>query len=123
MNAIIIITLFLGQTVQISGWGGESFQQLESPVLREASAKVVNDSVCIAHEFEMPEVDVCLSGINGATICYSDAGGPVVMDGELVAILSPKDYECGRWRSFSAVNLAKFAAWIKKNVEPEAKLK
>lgn len=108
--------------VQISAWGGEHYVEQESSVLREASATFVNSSVCLAHQFEMHETDVCLSGVNGATVCLGDAGGPVVANGELVAVLSPKDYECGRWRSFSAVNLSKFSSWIEKHVDNDANL-
>lgn len=105
--------------VQISGWGGQSYSDLESPVLKQASATFVNESVCLAHEFEMSETDVCLSGVNGATTCFADAGGPVVLNGELVAILSPREYNCSRWRSFSAVYLSKFTNWIHNNMEPD----
>lgn len=100
--------MFSGKYATVSGWGGKNLEEWHSPVLREATAVFVNSSVCLAHQFEMTDTDVCLSGINGATSCFADAGGPVVVDDKLVAILSPKEYDCGQWRSFAAVNLSKF---------------
>lgn len=112
----------LGRMVQISGWGAQHIDERESPVLREASALLVNASVCLAHDFDMTETDICLSGLNGATTCFTDAGGPVVLDGHLVAILSPKEFHCGQWRSFAAVDLARFKNWMEKHLEPDAKM-
>lgn len=71
----------------------------------------------MAHQFEMSEIDSCLSGVNGATTCSADAGGPVVLNGELVGILSPKEYECNRWRSFVVVDLSRFDGWIRRQLE------
>lgn len=88
--------------------------------MRKANAVFVNDSVCDAFLFDIHDVDVCLSGENGATACYSDEGGPVISNGQLVAVLSPRDYFCDRWRSFVAVNLSKFASWIQENIESDA---
>lgn len=108
--------------VQISGWGGENTEQRRFSVLREASAVFVNASVCLAHQFEMSETDVCLSGVNGATTCFTDGGGPVVLNEQVVAILSPKEYECGQWRSFAAVDLSKFVEWLKEHLEATAEI-
>lgn len=119
---LIISITFSGKMVQISGWGGENIEQRQSPVLREASAVFVNISICLAHDFDMTETDICLSGLNGATTCFTDAGGSVVLDGHLVALLSPKEYHCGQWRSFAAVDLSKFINWLRQNLEPEVKL-
>lgn len=111
--------MFLGKTVHISGWGADTTTELEYPVLREGTAAFVNTSVCLAHLFDMYEGDLCMSGINGAALCFSDAGGPVVASGKLVAMLAPRDYECGRWRSFAVVNLSRFAEWIEKHIRED----
>lgn len=113
---------FSGKTAKISGWGGESYEDVLSPVLKEASAQFVNNSICLAHEFEMSPIDVCLSGVNGATTCFADGGGPVIVGGELVALLSPKEYQCNRWRSFAAVDLSRVSSWVEKQLEPTPKL-
>lgn len=113
---------FSGKSATVSGWGGRNVEERESPVLREAAAVFVNTSVCLAHQFEMCETDVCLSGVNGATSCFVDAGGPVVVDDKLVAILSPKEYDCGQWRSFAAVDLSKFTQWLRRELEPEVQI-
>lgn len=81
--------------------------------------RFVNNSVCYSHDFDMTETDVCLSGINGATTCFTDAGGPVVIENQLVALLSPKEFHCGQWRSFAAVDLSKFTEWLRENLEPD----
>lgn len=91
-------------------------------MLTEASGRFVNPTVCEAHYFFMTETDVCLSGINGATTCFDDAGGPVIMEDKLVALLSPKELECGQWRSFAAVELSRFPDWLRENLEPDVQM-
>lgn len=83
-----------GTPAQVYGWGDTRGDGRYSPVLREASVRMVSNADCarfyqnLSGRFD-PALMVC-AGLRsgGADACQGDSGGPLVADGLLVGLVS-----------------------------------
>nr|XP_022920351.1 brachyurin-like [Onthophagus taurus] len=75
----------------ISGWGVTSERSEYQPKqLRSAITKIIDNAECSNYfDFDIRNTNICTDGTDGfGSVCYGDAGAPLVVDGVLVGLAS-----------------------------------
>jgi secreted trypsin-like serine protease len=79
-----------GTSADVLGWGRTGEQDPPSPVLREVRVPVVADADCARQDQGYDAASMVCAGVpeGGRDACEGDSGGPMVVGGRLVGVVS-----------------------------------
>ncbi|KAH1010988.1 hypothetical protein HUJ04_000434 [Dendroctonus ponderosae] len=89
-------------------------------VLRFVDLEVISNDKCISYEDYVPYIvdqHLCTSGIGIVGSCNEDSGGPLVVNGTQIAIVSFGVVNCSAGIPSVYVRLSYFADWIDEAME------
>ncbi|CAH1986104.1 unnamed protein product [Acanthoscelides obtectus] len=104
-----------GKDLLIIGWGvvtGHREEVMSSPKLMQGLTHVIANSQCVESFPYIGETDFCISGRRRDKSCMGDSGGPVLLNGEQVGIISYGHSYCDIGMPAVCVNVAKYLTWI-----------
>ncbi|KAJ8916289.1 hypothetical protein NQ315_016430 [Exocentrus adspersus] len=103
------------QDARISGWGRVLGLGDTSPVLMEVNSTIITNSQCSRIYGDVPNTQICTSGVGGVGACNGDSGGPLVTDNVLIGVVSYGAAGClaGYPSAFSRVT--SYLDWIERN--------
>ncbi|XP_011685795.1 PREDICTED: chymotrypsin-1-like [Wasmannia auropunctata] len=107
------------QYCTLSGWGATGFHSPSnmSNNLQEITGKVYSQKKCAEEHWHLMDSHICilLSKYNAET-CYGDYGGPLVLNGTQIGIISFKS-PCGGDNPNIYTRVRSFTSWIYTNLE------
>ncbi|XP_063919495.1 brachyurin-like [Zophobas morio] len=109
---------FVDAVGTISGWGATDYvDDSMSSVLNYVNVKVITNRSCrLVFGGLVVDSMVCTSGLNHASTCLGDNGGPLVVNGVLVGIASYYSEGCGDLEAPSGfTRVTSFLDWIEEN--------
>ncbi|XP_050313395.1 brachyurin-like [Anthonomus grandis grandis] len=108
---------FAGSTATLSGWGRTSdasnaianqLMTVQLPILTNAVCQQSFGSMIVAQH-------ICTSGQNGRGACNGDSGGPIVVNGLQVGIVSFGNRVCSAGFPTVYARVSHFMSWIQSN--------
>ncbi|VEN61341.1 unnamed protein product, partial [Callosobruchus maculatus] len=84
-----------GKDLVIIGWGvvtGHREEVMSSPKLMEGKTHIIENSQCIESFPYIGRTNFCISGKRRDKTCMGDSGGPVLLDGYQIGIISYGTY-------------------------------
>ncbi|CAG9772437.1 unnamed protein product [Ceutorhynchus assimilis] len=111
--------IYVGREALVSGWGlpGDGHTS-GSSVLREVTSKIISSVACrLAYMGAVQRTHICMSGEERRSTCRGDSGGALVIDGQVVGVVSfgtAAGCEVGWPPAFARVT--SYVDWIRENM-------
>lgn len=106
-----------GSKVTLIGWGLTSYQGSIPDNLQFINLKTISTSDCsISHGETIRETQLCTLTKEGEGACKRDSGGPLIMDGKLIGVVSWGE-PCAKGYPDVFTRVSAFSDWIATIIE------
>lgn len=109
---------FEDQLCTLSGWGITAINsKIPYNNLQEIQLTVLKQTVCTEGNWRVTDNHICTAAISNKGPCKGDYGGPLVINGTQVGILSFSSDPCAKGQPDIYTRVTSFIAWILTNLK------